>query len=192
MLRQWRRRFKRAFKREITWLRTKLTARGRQRSAKKERQQRKRRSHRHAWPDGESLGFRSDDHWAWSLRVLADGEVIALVQAANPLSLLAIVEEQVLAHGDPVPPYSVVLRRSSNRKCLTVNSGLLGSQGAATSTSYRIDALRTVDRKIDLHLRRFGDSTSITVMTDVIGNPVSTRALLKTIFSGDTQHGRSS
>jgi hypothetical protein len=192
MLRRWRRRLKRAFKRELKWIRTKLTARSRRQSRERERQRRKRRSRRQAWPDSESLGFRSDDHWAWSLRVLADGEVIALVQAANPLALLAIVEEQVLAYGDPVPPYSVVLRRSSTRKCLTVDSALIGCQGEATSSRQRIDALRTVDRKIDLHLKQFGDSSSITVMSDVIGNPVSTRTLLRTIFSGATQHGRRS
>jgi hypothetical protein len=122
--------------------------------------------------------------------VLAEGEVIAMVQAANPLALLAIVEEHVLAYGDPQHPYSVVLRRSSNRKILTVDSSLLGSQGTATSTRQRIDALRTIDRRIDEHLQQYGDSSSITVMTDVIGNPVSTRALLRTIFSGDAQQGR--
>jgi hypothetical protein len=118
--------------------------------------------------------------------VLADDEVIASVQAANPLALLAIVEEQILANGDPIPPYSVVLRRGANRQCLVVDSALIGSRGAATSDQHRIDALRTIDGRIVQYLKRHGDSSSMTIMTDTLGNPISTKALLRTIFSSSS------
>jgi len=180
---------KRTVRRELQWLRHRLDALARRREMQRELKHRRRhrsRLARRRRSGSRDLSFRSNEHWAWSLRVLEDGEVIASMHAANPLALLCLIEEYVLACGDPLPPYSVVLRRNANGKSLVVDQNLIGGE-QPTSDRQRIDALRELDRQIDRYMERYGSSSSVTVMTDPHGNPVGLRELISHACCGSRE-----
>jgi hypothetical protein len=186
LLKRLRRRVKRTVKRELRWLRSRLHALARRREMQRELRHRLRhrsRKSRRRRSESRDLSFRSNEHWAWSLRVLEDGEMIASMHAANPLALLSLIEEYVLACGDPLPPYSVVLRRNANGKSLVVDRNLVGSD-QPTSDRQRVDAIRELDNGIDRYLERYGSSSSVTVMTDPLGNPVGLRELISHAYCG--------
>jgi len=61
------------------------------------------------------LRFEQKVGWRWYLRILQDDRTLGLMRGANPLALVATVEEYFVAFGGPRPGYTIVLTTARPR-----------------------------------------------------------------------------
>lgn len=146
-------------------------------STERTRHRRHRRSSSEGTPlPTTTLTFEQKIGWYWSLTVLKGTQTIGTMRGANPLALVALVEDYLVAFGGPGPGYSVVLGNARTRREVTVDRELV----SALRSDRAGEVLRSLDSSYPRHTPSRSGST--TVMVDDSGQSVNAVELLATVF----------
>jgi hypothetical protein len=144
------------------------------------------RRHRRSGSEGTPLAttkltFEQKIGWYWSLTVVEGTRTLGTMRGANPLALVALVEDYLVAFGEPRPGCTLLLGNARTGRQVTVDRELV-----ATLRSDRADGvLKSLDRSYPRHTPSRSGST--TVMVDDSGQSVNAVELLARVFD---PHGR--
>jgi len=122
------------------------------------------------------LRFEQKVGWLWSLRILDGESTIGVMRGANPVALVAIVEDHMVAYGSPRPGFSAVLRSGRSGRQLILDRELV--------RELRSERAESILSSLDSHYRRRTphESHSMTVMSDEHGQIVNTDEMLNQAF----------
>ncbi len=128
------------------------------------------------------LSFNMESSWAWSIRVYGEDRLLGTMHAASPYALVGYLEEYFVDYGRPGPDYSLHLCCNLSGKKLKLGPSVVAKLGADGDDESRRGLLQSFDRHFDRHMKQFGDSTSVSVMTDELGNILNSKQLLARVF----------
>jgi hypothetical protein len=122
------------------------------------------------------LTFEQKIGWYWSLTVLAEGRTLGTMRGANPMALVALVEDYLVAFGDPRPGFTLVLGNARTGRHVTVDRALVD----AIRSDRADEILKSLDSSYPRHTPSRSGST--TVMVDETGLSINAVELLGRVF----------
>ncbi len=127
-----------------------------------------------------------ESSWAWSVRVYGEDRLLGTMHAASPYALVGYLEEYYVNYGGPAPDFSLHLCCNLSGKKLKLDPRMIAKLGADDDDESGRELLRTFDSHFDRHMEQFGSSSSVSVMTDELGNILNSKELLARVFGGDS------
>lgn len=122
------------------------------------------------------LTFEQKIGWYWSLTVLEGSRAVGTMRGANPLALVALVEDYLVAFGEPRPGYSLVLGNARTGREVTLDRALVDAIRSGDAD----EVLKSLDSSYPRHTPSRSGST--TVMVDESGHSLNAVELLARVF----------